>query len=78
MPEEDIKEAERVEEEYEEISPLNFVKKNKTLMSIGFVRKFVDWLDNERTEPDAYLTLLLTLVFFVAIIIGIISTFVDV
>ena len=47
-------------------------------MSIGFVRKFVDWLDNEKTEPDAYLALLLSLVFFVAIIIGIISTFVDI
>jgi len=65
------------DEDFEEFSPLNFVKRNNTLMSIGPVRKFVEWMDDEKTEPDAYLTMLLSCVFIVAVLIGIISMFVD-
>ena len=64
-------------EDDEEPSPLNFVKNSDALMAIGPVSRFVDWIDDDKTEPDAYLAMLLSFLFMVAIIIGIISTFVD-
>ena len=89
MADEDIHYAESVEydedeyDEYEDeeedegFSPLNFVKRNSALMGIGPVRKFVEWLDDDKTEPDAYLAMLLSCVFIVAVLIGIISMFVE-
>ena len=89
MADEDIHYAESVEydedeyDEYdedegdEEFSPLNFVKRSSVLMGIGPVRKFVEWIDDDKTEPDAYLAMLLSLVFIVAVLIGIISIFVE-
>lgn len=91
MPEEDIHYAESIDsnddeesneyddfDDEESFSPLNFFKRSDALMGIGPVRNFVEWMDNEKTEPDAYLAMLLTLVFFVAVAIAIIGTFVDI
>ncbi len=66
------------EEEEEAFSPLNFAKRSSFLMAIGPVRKFVEWMDDEKTEPDAYLAMLLTLVFLVAVVIGLASTVVEI
>jgi len=75
--EEELDYDEYEDDDEEEFSPLNFVKRSETLMGIGPVNKFVDWIDDEKTEPDAYLAMLLSLVFMVAVIIGIISSFVE-